>query len=59
MAICSGVGSVPHVSMEGLAWKADVSVTHVPFRGDGQLVPQLLAGQLEADSGTVSMEEAA
>jgi tripartite-type tricarboxylate transporter receptor subunit TctC len=42
----SGVGSVPHVSMEGLAWKAGVSVTHVPFRGDGQLVPQLLSGQL-------------
>lgn len=43
----SGVASLPHLTGEGFAQRAGISVTHVPFRGDGQVIPSLLGGQID------------
>ena len=43
----SGLGSIPHLSMAALAGAAGVTMVQVPYRGDGQLVPQLVSGELD------------
>ena len=43
----AGVGSLPHLTGEGFAQQAGITVTHVPFRGDGQVIPSLLGGQID------------
>ena len=43
-----GVGSSFHLALEQINAKAGVSMTHTPFRGGGQAVPELLAGRLDA-----------
>jgi tripartite-type tricarboxylate transporter receptor subunit TctC len=43
----AGVASLPHLTGEGFARKAGIEVTHVPFRGDGQVIPNLLGGQID------------
>jgi tripartite-type tricarboxylate transporter receptor subunit TctC len=43
-----GVGSSFHLALEQINAKAGVSMTHIPFRGGGQAVPELLAGRLDA-----------
>lgn len=44
----SGVGSVHHISMEGLKAALQLTITHVPFKGTGESVPALLGGHVEA-----------
>ena len=43
----AGVGSLPHLTGEGFAQKAGIKVTHIPFRGDGQVLPSILGGQID------------
>jgi tripartite-type tricarboxylate transporter receptor subunit TctC len=43
----SGVGSVHHISMEGLKAEFGLDMTHVPFKGTGESVPALLGGHVE------------
>lgn len=43
----SGIGSTHHLSMEALADAMQTKLTHVPFRGSGQSVPALVAGQVD------------
>ncbi|WP_431271901.1 tripartite tricarboxylate transporter substrate-binding protein [Dankookia sp. P2] len=43
-----GVGSSFHLALEQINAAAGVSMTHIPFRGGGQAVPELLAGRLDA-----------
>ncbi|MCB4825363.1 Bug family tripartite tricarboxylate transporter substrate binding protein [Roseicella aerolata] len=43
-----GVGSSFHLALEQINAKAGVAMTHIPFRGGGQAVPELLAGRLDA-----------
>lgn len=43
----SGVGSIHHISMEGLKTELKLSMTHVPFKGTGESVPALLGGHVE------------
>lgn len=43
----AGVASLPHLTGEGFAQRAGIQVTHVPFRGDGQVIPQVLGGQVD------------
>src|SRR5207253_5392089 len=50
----AGIGTVPHLSMAGLVWKANVDITAVPFRGDAPMIPQLAAGQLDMGVPAVS-----
>lgn len=44
----TGANGTPHLTMVELAEKESVELTHVPFRGEGDLVPQLLGGHIEA-----------
>lgn len=43
----AGLGSIPHLSMAALASAAGVKMTQVPYRGDAQMLPQLMGGEIE------------
>lgn len=43
----SGVGSTHHLSMEWLKHVAGVNVVHVPYKGSGQTLPDLISGQVQ------------
>jgi tripartite-type tricarboxylate transporter receptor subunit TctC len=43
----SGVGSIHHISMEGLKTGLQLDITHVPYKGTGESVPALLGGHVE------------
>jgi tripartite-type tricarboxylate transporter receptor subunit TctC len=43
----SGVGSIHHISMEGLMTALHLKLTHVPYKGTGESVPALLGGHVE------------
>jgi tripartite-type tricarboxylate transporter receptor subunit TctC len=43
----SGVGSNQHVLMEWFAKVADIKLEHVPYRGAGQAINDLLAGHVK------------
>ena len=43
----SGVATQQHLAAELLAAQAGVSMTHVPFRGTGQAVNEILAGRID------------
>jgi tripartite-type tricarboxylate transporter receptor subunit TctC len=43
----SGVGSNQHVLMEWLAKVADIKLEHVPYRGAGQAINDLIAGHVK------------
>ncbi|ADU97959.1 tripartite tricarboxylate transporter substrate binding protein [Alicycliphilus denitrificans] len=43
----AGVGSVSHLSMELLKTQARIHVTHIPYRGAGVALTDLLAGQVQ------------
>jgi tripartite-type tricarboxylate transporter receptor subunit TctC len=43
----SGVGSFAHLSMELLASEAKVKLVHIPYRGNGAAIPDLLGGRLQ------------
>lgn len=43
----SGIGSTHHLSMEALKTALDLDITHVPYKGSGQSVPALVAGQVD------------
>ena len=43
----SGTGSSSHLAMELLKYMTGIDVVHVPFKGSGQAMPNLLAGQVQ------------
>ncbi len=43
----SGTGSSSHLAMELLKYMAGAQFVHVPFKGSGQAMPSLLAGQVQ------------
>jgi tripartite-type tricarboxylate transporter receptor subunit TctC len=43
----SGTGSSSHLAMELLKYMTGINVVHVPFKGSGQAMPSLLAGQVQ------------
>ena len=43
----SGVGSIHHISMEGLKAALQLNITHVPYKGTGESVPALLGGHVD------------
>lgn len=49
----SGLGSIPHLSGENFADAMTIKVQHLPFRGDGAMLPVLLKGDL--DFGVVAV----
>jgi tripartite-type tricarboxylate transporter receptor subunit TctC len=46
-----GVGSAGHLLLEHFAHLAGVRFLHVPYRGSGPMLPDLLAGRLDVASG--------
>lgn len=44
----TGANGTPHLTMVELAEKEGIELTHVPFRGEGDLTPALLGGHIEA-----------
>jgi tripartite-type tricarboxylate transporter receptor subunit TctC len=46
----AGIGSPNHLSLELFQTMAGVSMVHVPYKGSGQLVGDLLAGQVQLAS---------
>ena len=46
----AGIGSPPHLSMELFARVAGLKMTHVPYKGVGGALPDLLAGRVQAMS---------
>jgi tripartite-type tricarboxylate transporter receptor subunit TctC len=43
----SGAGSSSHLAMELLKYMTGVDIVHVPFKGSGQSMPALIAGQVQ------------
>lgn len=50
----AGVGSAPHMFWELFRIQSGVSMVHVPYRGGGPAVTDLLAGQVMAYFGTMA-----
>jgi tripartite-type tricarboxylate transporter receptor subunit TctC len=46
----AGIGSPPHLSLELFARLASVQLVHVPYKGIGNALPDMLAGRLHAMS---------
>jgi tripartite-type tricarboxylate transporter receptor subunit TctC len=42
----SGTGGLPHLSMELFKQIAGIELLHIPYRGDGQALPDVLAGRV-------------
>jgi tripartite-type tricarboxylate transporter receptor subunit TctC len=42
-----GPGSVTHLDAEALATAAGVKLTHIPYKGTGEVIPALLNGQID------------
>ncbi|MGE0226563.1 MAG: Bug family tripartite tricarboxylate transporter substrate binding protein [Acetobacteraceae bacterium] len=51
--VSAGVGTVNHLRGETLKLMAGIDLTHVPYRGNGEAVPDLLAGQVHCIFDTV------
>ncbi len=43
----NGSGSLPHLTMEWFLSQAKVSMTHVPYRGSAQALPDLISGRTD------------
>ena len=44
----SGLGTMPHLAIELLQQRTGIRLTHVPYRGGGPALQDLLSGQLDA-----------
>ena len=44
----SGLGTMPHLAIELLQQRTGISLTHVPYRGGGPALQDLISGQLDA-----------
>ena len=42
----AGIGSIHHLSMEWLKKLAGVDIVHVPYKGSGQILPDVISGQV-------------
>ena len=49
-----GYGSIPHLSGAALTKAAGVDVNNIPYRGDAQMLPNLISGELTFGVGALS-----
>lgn len=47
----TGANGTPHLTLVELAEKEGIEIVHVPFRGEGDMVPALLGGHIEGGAG--------
>lgn len=50
----TGVGSPPHLAAALLSSMAGLDIVHVPYKGGGQVMPDLLAGRIPMFFGSIS-----
>lgn len=50
----AGIGTTPHLAMELLARIADLRFEHVPYRGTGAALPDVMAGKIDGLFGDIS-----
>jgi tripartite-type tricarboxylate transporter receptor subunit TctC len=50
----SGNGSSPHIAAELFAWRAGIDMVHVPYKGNGPAINDLVGGQVDALFDTVA-----
>src|SRR5260370_15651319 len=50
----SGLGPIPHSAIELLQQRTGIKLTHVPYRGGGQALQDMLAGQIDATFAPLS-----
>jgi tripartite-type tricarboxylate transporter receptor subunit TctC len=53
----TAAGTITHLAAAGLADAGNVRLNHIPFRGDGELMPQVIGGHV--DFGSVTLASAA
>lgn len=51
----AGVGSVTHMALEQFKHETHLDLVHVPYRGTGALMPNLLGGQIDASFAEVTL----
>jgi tripartite-type tricarboxylate transporter receptor subunit TctC len=51
----AGVGTLPHLSIELLKREAGIDIVHIPYRGTGAAVPDLLGGSIDMMFGDVAV----
>ena len=49
-----GVGSPPHLAAELLKMTAAIDLKHIPYKGGGAVLPDLMAGRVSAFFGSIS-----
>ncbi|MSQ18413.1 MAG: tripartite tricarboxylate transporter substrate binding protein [Betaproteobacteria bacterium] len=49
-----GYGSIPHLSGAALVKAASIEVNNIPYRGDAQMLPNLISGELTFGVGAMS-----
>ena len=54
----SGTGSIHHLLMEIIAERAGVKLNHIPYKGGGSAMQDLLAGNIDSYFGTISSLQA-
>lgn len=50
----AGLGSLPHLSVENLAEVLKLKVQHMPYRGDGAMLPVLIKGDMDFAAPAIS-----
>ncbi|MFZ5782492.1 MAG: Bug family tripartite tricarboxylate transporter substrate binding protein [Pseudomonadota bacterium] len=50
----SGLGTIPHLAIELLQQRAGIRLTHVPYRGGGLALQDMLSGQIDATFAPIS-----
>jgi tripartite-type tricarboxylate transporter receptor subunit TctC len=50
----SGNGSSPHIAAELFAWRTGIEMVHVPYKGNGPAINDLVGGQVNALFDTVA-----
>ena len=50
----SGLGTIPHLAIELLQQRTGIKLTHVPYRGGGPALQDMVAGQIDATFAPLS-----
>jgi tripartite-type tricarboxylate transporter receptor subunit TctC len=50
----SGLGTIPHLAIELLQQRTGIKLTHIPYRGGGLALQDMLAGQIDATFAPLS-----